>query len=279
MYKNLICGVTTVVHHGDWLPFSSPVIRVFQEAQSLHSVQFEKYWKLRLNNPFRRNSLCAIHAGEGKDRLAAEEAGLILRWNFLQRELVAIHGISMTPEQSAQYRGLVWCPVSNDFLYQQTADIKNMRTRVVFGTDSTLTGSWNIWEHLDYAKQHYFIPDHSLMNMVTVDAGEVWGLEGYEQGNLPCDLVVAGIEEGRPFSSITPADILMVITKGKVRLMDENLFAQLKGSGKQFPGFSRIEVMGSTKLVEGNLPGLMTQIRSYAPGILFPVSEKKTCIL
>ena len=50
IYKNLLAGVTTVAHHGEPLEIENPLITVLQDAQSLHSVKFEKYWQLRLNN-------------------------------------------------------------------------------------------------------------------------------------------------------------------------------------------------------------------------------------
>ena len=60
IYKNLLCGVTTVVNHGKYLQVDTPLINVLQTAQSLHSVEFEKYWKLKLNNPLKKNKPCEI---------------------------------------------------------------------------------------------------------------------------------------------------------------------------------------------------------------------------
>lgn len=42
IYKNLLCGVTTVVNHGKRLKKHIDLITVYQRPQSLHSVQFEK---------------------------------------------------------------------------------------------------------------------------------------------------------------------------------------------------------------------------------------------
>src|ERR1041384_1015157 len=52
IYKNLLNGVTTVVNHGPRIAADNDLIRVYQDTHSLHSVMFEKHWKLRLNNPF-----------------------------------------------------------------------------------------------------------------------------------------------------------------------------------------------------------------------------------
>src|SRR5476651_34176 len=49
IYKNLLCGVTTVVNHGEKLATHDDLITVFEETQSLHSVHFEKRWRFKLN--------------------------------------------------------------------------------------------------------------------------------------------------------------------------------------------------------------------------------------
>ncbi|MFL5774457.1 MAG: hypothetical protein ACJ75F_14940, partial [Flavisolibacter sp.] len=51
IYKNLVCGVTSVVNHGETLTITNPLIHVRQHDQNLHSVGFEKNWKVKLNNP------------------------------------------------------------------------------------------------------------------------------------------------------------------------------------------------------------------------------------
>ena len=56
LYKNLLNGITTVVNHGPRLKIADPFITVIQDNYSLHSVQFEKYWELKLNNVFAKKS-------------------------------------------------------------------------------------------------------------------------------------------------------------------------------------------------------------------------------
>jgi len=52
LYKNLLNGITTVVNHGSKLKIANPFITVLQDNHSLHSIQFERYWQLKLNNFF-----------------------------------------------------------------------------------------------------------------------------------------------------------------------------------------------------------------------------------
>ncbi|WP_431200330.1 hypothetical protein ACQ86K_10855 [Mucilaginibacter sp. P19] len=42
VYKNLLCGVTTVVNHGEKTTINDPLITIFDNCQSIHSVRFEK---------------------------------------------------------------------------------------------------------------------------------------------------------------------------------------------------------------------------------------------
>src|ERR1044072_562911 len=52
IYKNLLAGVTTAVHHGEYINVKDDPINVYQQTNVLHSVQLEKFFKLKLNNPF-----------------------------------------------------------------------------------------------------------------------------------------------------------------------------------------------------------------------------------
>src|SRR5205085_7053475 len=81
IFKNLLCGVTTVVHHGSKQPVLNSPINVLQNYHSLHSVGFEKLWKLKLNNFFKLRSVCAIHIAEGIDETCRKETGTLVRNN------------------------------------------------------------------------------------------------------------------------------------------------------------------------------------------------------
>ena len=63
--KNMICGVTTVVNHEEKLKTANPIINVHEKYYCLYLVQFEKKWKLKLNNPIKEKLPVVIHVGEG----------------------------------------------------------------------------------------------------------------------------------------------------------------------------------------------------------------------
>jgi len=69
---------------------------------------------------------------------------------------------------------------------------------------------------------------------------------------------------------------LLVIHQGKIRLFDEDLLGQL---GKLKEGFSQIYINGVCKYVQGDLPGLMADIRKYQPSTNFPESITVTNII
>jgi len=278
VYKNLLCGVTTVVNHGEELELKDAPINVIQQCQSLHSVQFEKHWKRRLNNPLKLAAQVAIHTGEGTDEAACDEIEELIHWNLLHRELIGIHGVAMTPKQARSFKALVWCPQSNYFLLGTTAPVHRLKDYVpiIFGTDSTLTSNWNIWEHIRQARKTTYLSDNELLANLTTNPARVWKINSgtMEPGN-DADLVVARLKDGQntmnSLFDVNPADILLVISKGNIRLFDEILYSQLDDIDKS--RFSKIMINNVYKYVYGDLPGLMKNIQTYDQHIQFPVTS------
>lgn len=276
IYKNLLCGVTTVVNHGKLINASDELITVYQDCQSIHSVQFEKKWRLALNRPIKKNSLVVIHCGEGTDFSAADEISKLTNWNLLRRNLVAVHGVAMTEDQSKKFKALVWCPESNYFLLGKTAPVNLLKKHlpILFGTDSTLTGSWNIWNHIRKAKQTKLFSDHELYNSLTINAASTWGLNtGVLEEGKDADLVIVKVKTGEnkngTFFLTDPQDILAVIHKGDIVLFDQELFPQLKEIITE--GYHSVQINGGNKFVKGDLPALIGKIKQYYPDVSFPV--------
>jgi cytosine/adenosine deaminase-related metal-dependent hydrolase len=283
MYKNLLAGVTTVVNHGTVLKFTDPLITIRQDFQSLHSVKFQKFWKWKLNNPFERKKICVIHTGEGTDVQSSKEIDELLKWNLWKRKLIGIHAVAMNPQQAKKFIGLVWCPVSNRQLLNKNADITRLKesTRLVFGTDSTLTGNWNAWHHLRFARSTQMVSDAELFEMVTRSAAKLWNSpNGAIRHGKKADIVIARNKTGNStwdgFFETDPEDILMVIHKGNIRLIDSEYFQQLKQGNFDTSNFYPVTINGIIKFVEGDLPALMAKIKKYYPKAVFPcnVDEK-----
>ncbi|MEI7736753.1 MAG: amidohydrolase family protein, partial [Ferruginibacter sp.] len=278
LYKNLLNGITTVVNHGRQIKTNHNIIRVFQKCYTLHSVGFERWWKYKLNRPFTKSIPFAIHVGEGTDTEAGKEINTLLRWNLFKRKLIGIHGVAMTAKQAAHFDALVWCPASNYFLLNSTADIKTLKKHVpiVFGTDSTLTACWNFWEQLRQARQSALLTDKELFEAVTSTAAKAWNTGG---GSISvgavADLVVAKKKLARntdAFYAIDPNDILLVLQQGSIQVFDGELKEQLQDEGVNTSEFSAVIINGAIKYMRGNIGALINTIRTYYPGAVLPVS-------
>jgi cytosine/adenosine deaminase-related metal-dependent hydrolase len=279
LYKNLLNGITTVVNHGVKLKIYDPFISVLQNNHSLHSIQFEKYWRLKLNNVFARKQSYVIHVGEGTDTMAHKEIAKLIKINFFNKSLFAVHGVVMDEEQAKNIKGLIWCPDSNFFLLNATADIKRLKTktRILFGTDSTLTADWNLWNHLRLARKTELMNDHELFNTLTKTPAVAW--QQNERGaisiNKSADIVIAKSVDNSGFDafySLNPEDIQMVLQQGKIRLFDEEIKDQLVLNHFPISEFSKINVNGKCKYVYGDLNGLIREVKNYYPQVHFPVS-------
>jgi len=280
LYKNLLNGITRVINHGDKLNISENIISVSQESFVLHSVQFENNWKWKLNNPFLKKRLLTIHVGEGTDELARHEIDELLRWNIYKRKIVGIHGVAMTEEQARLFKALVWCPASNYFLLNTTAAVDKLKkyTAVLFGTDSTLTAPWNLWDQLRLAKKTELLSDAEIMASLTTVPAQTWGLagEGMLKADALANIVVAkrklDFNSRYSFWDINPQDILLVLLRGNILLFDENLLEQMNNAGFDATGFSKICYDDQCKFVKGNLTELVREIKSYYPDADIPFS-------
>ncbi len=278
MYKNLLNGFTTVVNHGTVLDTGAEdLVTVFQDCHCLHSLGTEKYWKWKLNSFRFRKGPIVLHIGEGTSRLATQELDRLRRWNLLRRPVVGIHGVALDPRQAEALQALVWCPDSNYFLYNKTAPVDRLKHRlpILFGTDSTLSASWNGWEQLRLARAQGMLTDEELLDALTGKAAAVWNFPmlGKIATGYQADLVIM---KGRDMDSLfagNPKDMLLVIHKGNIRLFDASLAEQLAAAGHKLAAYSPV-VLGNNniKYVQGDLPGLIREIVRYDPGAELPVS-------
>jgi hypothetical protein len=278
IYKNLLCGVTTVINHGKRIKIQTDLISIFEDCHNIHSVQFEKKWRLALNNPYKKRLPVVIHSGEGTDESSFKEIDRLTNWNLLKRPLIAVHGVAMNEAQVGKFKALVWCPESNYFLLGKTAPVNRLKKHIpiLFGTDSTLTGNWNIRDHMRLARKTKFLSDLELYNTLTINAVKAWKLDSGEIAEgKDADLVIAkapkGMTDNDAFYGIDPQDILMVIHKGAVNLFDEELLEQLDGIKPEH--YSKVSINGASKYLKGNLPELMQKIKQFYPGASFPLTQ------
>jgi len=277
-FKNLLCGVTTVVNHGEPLGIDNELITVFEKTQCIHSVGFEKNWIARLNNLFKWSLPVNIHVGEGTDKGSVQEIDRLIKWNLLHRKLIGTHGVAMTAVQAKKFKALIWCPESNYFLLNATAPVNllSKHTHILFGTDSTLTGNWNIWDHLQLARKTKLLTDKQLYATLNINQAKTWHLNTGEIAvGKNADLVITKQKNGKQdldaFFATTPEDLLLVMHNGNIKLFDESLKTQIEHSDS----FSKIYIKDACKYVQGDLPALMQEIEGFYPAVQFPVTTKQ----
>ena len=275
LYKNLLNGVTTVVDHGEKLDVDNNLITVFQNCYSLHSVQFEKFWQFKINKPKNNNYPFVIHLGEGTDESSQKEIDQLIRWNIFRKKIIAVHGVAMNEKQAGHFEALVWCPASNYFFLNATAPVNKLKKKIpiLFGTDSTLTADWNLWEHLRLARKQMMLDDIELLSSLTTTAASIWHLPhlGKIEPGFQADMVIAKMKNNNPgfdaWYEINPSDILLIVHNGEIRLFDESLYQHFAGIKKNF---SKIYIEGCCKYVQGDLPALVQEIKKYYPEASFP---------
>jgi len=118
------------------------------------------------------------------------------------------------------------------------------------------------------------VNDTELFEMLTVNPARVWDLNaGKIEKNMDADIVVAtGDNSFDSFYSLDPENILVVIQNGEIRLFDESLYTQLEKVNFGFEEYSTIEINGTTKYVQGDLPKLIRDINTYNLKAVFPVN-------
>ena len=275
--KNLIAGVTMVVNHGEKLKTTFPLISVHEEYHFLHSVQFEKKWKMKLNNPLKIDKAAVIHVGEGLDSGSRKEIDQLIRWNIFRKQMIGVHAMAMSRKQAEKFRAIVWCPQSNFFMFNQTAAVDKLKkyTTVLFGTDSTLTSDWNIWNHIRAARKTGSLTDAELIGSLSANAANIWSTPNGEikTGRI-ADIVIAKIKHGKSaresFFATDPEDILLVLQSGRIRLFDSELLTQLTETDTS--AFSKIYIGGLCKYVERDVPKLITAIQQYYSEANFPIT-------
>ncbi|MEO8398635.1 MAG: amidohydrolase family protein [Ignavibacteriaceae bacterium] len=275
IYKNLLCGITTIIHHGNMFDsFNNEIIDIQTGGAIIHSVQLEKNWKLKLNNPINFEKIL-IHTGEGNNENSKTEIDELIKWNLLNKKLIGIHAIGMNEKQAKHFNAIIWCPASNFFLYGKTTDINLLKTqtKILFGTDSTTSADWNFWEHLRLAKKLNFFDDFELFNSVTKNSAEVFNLKntGELKENYFADIIIAKKKIGNiweAFYSVNPEDIILILKKGKTVLFDEEISKDIKPFASK--KFYKFNFKNKTKFTLYDINESIEQAKSYNPEIIIP---------
>ncbi|MDZ5650118.1 hypothetical protein [Nitrospirillum sp. BR 11828] len=243
LLKNLLWGVTAVVDHGGGA--GDGPIGVLAPYQDLHSPELASPWHwLAGLGP------AVLHMAEGVTADSRQRALDFLKENLFRRPVAGVHGVSLEGEDFRRLAALIWCPASNLFLFGRTADAAAAlrHTRLLFGTDATISAPGTLWDHLRQARG--WIPDTALFDGLTGAAARFW------RHIAPNDVVIAQRQAAEPwdaFFALTPADILLVIRAGRPVLVDGALNAP--------SGYGRLTVGGRVKHVDMAVAEMLAALR------------------
>lgn len=265
MIKNLLNGITTVMQHGNkFIKKSDQIVNVFINYNFLHSVGLEKNWRLKLNLIF-NNLPFVVHLGEGTGETVENEVNKLFKWNFFKKKIIAVHGISLNLNQANNLAALIWCPDSNLFLYNKTANVFELKDRmpVLFGSDSNLTSDPNFWNHIRTARGINALHDEELINSITSLPWELLNVEGTGKikNGYRADIVVVKKKcenNYDTFFNLNPEDILLVIRSGKIILFDESLLQECAHLD-----YLKFKIRGSIKYTDKEIVAVIKSLEDY----------------
>ncbi len=236
VYKNIFSGVTIIQDH---VPrqkdeyYQSFPIKVISDFQQGHSITGKNWWggdelseemkKTRGKIPF------IIHLAEGSDDLSRGEFDELVEQGLLKSNSIFVHCTALTTEQFKQLKAtgasIAWCPNSNIYLLGITLDIDTvlkLGINICLGTDSTLSGSTNLFKEIIYTKQTFpEIPNETLFKMVTENSAKALMLDTYKgkiEPDVDANLLLTRMNKKDPyenFVTLNTCDIELLMSVGK----------------------------------------------------------------
>jgi len=261
--KNLLSGVTTVLHHDPRDPvLDEPDFPadVPEPGGWSHSLALEGEEAVRASfaaTPAGRPWV--VHAAEGTDTAAALEFDRLEALGCIAPGALLVHGLGLSAAQQRRLveagAGVVWCPGSNLHLFGRTLEPQWLfdRGRLVLGSDSRISGGRDLLSELALVRELTRWSDERLEAWVTEGAARLLGLgdRGRLEPGLRADLIA--LPPGLPLSCATRADLRLVVVGGRPLYADADLGEAL--------GLVPVRVDGRLKAIAPHLivaePGLM----------------------
>jgi cytosine/adenosine deaminase-related metal-dependent hydrolase len=231
--KNLLSGVTTVLHHDprdpvlDGLDF--PVDAPTPGGWS-HSLALDGEEAVRASHEATpAGQPWIIHAAEGLDTAAALEFDRLEALGCIAPGTLLVHGLGLSAAQQRRLveagAGVVWCPSSNLHLFGRTLDPQWLfaQGRLVLGSDSRISGGRDLLAELSVVRELTGWSEERLEAWVTQGAARILGLgdRGRLQPGLRADLIA--LPPGLPLSRATRGDLRLVVVAGRPLYADADL--------------------------------------------------------
>jgi len=272
--KNVLQGFTTVLQHDLAIKnYKTHIADVFTDTMTIHSLAFDKKWKLKAMFPTFRKKI--IHLAEGTSDHARHEPKRFLKRSIHPKNTLVVHGIGLTVSDGKKFGGLIWCPNSNTHLYGLTANVGLLKNTIpiLFGTDSTISADWNFWKHLKQARHLDYLSDNELFDSMTKTPSKVfnWKHKGSLSEGKIADIIIARKREEdfyNSFYALEPEDILLIVKSGKIIFYDaslaENVFQFIDNET-----FEKIDINNHVKYLGFRVKKLTSEIKKHYPSFSF----------
>jgi cytosine/adenosine deaminase-related metal-dependent hydrolase len=242
--KNMLAGVTTVCHHNPMhraLKRRFPV-RVVERFGYSHSLYIDGELVADSHRRTPAEWPWMIHAAEGIDEAASCELDTFDLMGCLTPNTVFIHGVGFCHTAAdrviAAGAGLVWCPSSNHFLFDATADVRAFddADRLALGSDSRLSGERDLLEELKSAHATRQLSAEGIARTVTTGAAQLLRLPhgGRLAVGAPADLTIMHATETCPFDTLVSAsrtDIRLTMIDGQPQIAEPSLARVFDATG------------------------------------------------
>jgi len=266
-FKNLVAGVTTVVHHDRWRPeFDCDFPLNVPHLRFINSLGLEPDIAAAQQHPDApRGSPLCIHLAEGTDERAQSEVRNALALGLFNDRIVAVHAVGVSESDIATLAAhrvpIVWCPTSNAFLYGRTAppDLLTSGVPVLLGSDSLLSGGGTLLHELRAARSLGYVPDQVLLDSIGRTAAQCIGRDAPSlDPGAPADIVFLT----RPLLEASVQHVALVVVGGRPRYGNAAFHALFEMAG--VPTES-LRVHGAEKLIAAPLATIARRAFALTP--------------
>ncbi|BBM89578.1 amidohydrolase [Spirochaetota bacterium] len=231
-YRHILSGVTTVCDHIPHLindkQIESAYIRIVEQYCIAHEMSsYELIWgedhEIEIQKAKRYNIPFVTHLEEGFDEESMRGVEVLIEKQGLSSNAVLVHCIACSEQDisliAEKKASMVWCPNSNLFMFDKTANIKSFlekNVNVSLGTDSPMSGSLHLLDEMKIASSVYkdfyneAIPAQLIFKMVTQNPATAFKLNrliGKIEPGKQADLILLKSKKGSPYERLIKAGI------------------------------------------------------------------------
>jgi cytosine/adenosine deaminase-related metal-dependent hydrolase len=225
-----------------------------------------------------------IHAAEGVDADASRELDRLDRLGCFTSNTVLIHGVAL--DRAAAERviaagaGLVWCPSSNHFLFEATADVRAFddADRLALGSDSRLSGERDLLDEIKVAHETRQLSAEGLTRTVTSGAAQLLRLRsaGRIANGAAADLAVIAPLASCPFDTLVRSgrgDIRLTMIDGRACMAEASLSRAFAATGVESTAAA---LDGSPRLIARWIGDHVSRMQLQEPGLEIASGHRST---